>query len=93
MARSRSRTRCAAIERLGWIGEPVVVIGDQIGGRRLPFEPQDRVTWVRSHLGLPDVAAVVVDEPAMPTIRPRTWNVPPRNAGRCSAASGRPTGS
>ena len=53
----------AAIERLGWIGEPVVVIGDQIGGRRLPFEPQDRVTWVRSHLDLPDVAAVVVDEP------------------------------
>lgn len=52
----------AAIERLGWIGEPVVVIGDQIGGRRLPHEPQDRITWVRSQLGLPDVAAVVIDE-------------------------------
>ena len=53
----------AAIERLAWIGEPVLVIGDQIGGRRLPREPQDRITWVRAHLGLPDVAAVVVDEP------------------------------
>jgi hypothetical protein len=51
----------AAIERLGWIGQPVVVIGDEIGGRRLPCEPADRISWVRSRLGVPDVAAVVVE--------------------------------
>lgn len=53
----------AAIERLGWVGQPVIVIGDRIRGRRLPDDPRDRIAWVRSQLGLPDVAAVVVDDP------------------------------
>lgn len=55
----------AAIERLGWIGQPVVTIGEHIAGCRLPSEPNDRIGWVRMCLGTPDIPAAVFDDPAV----------------------------
>lgn len=52
----------AAIERLGWIGRPVVLVGEELADRRLPAEPEDRLSWVRAHLELPDLAMVAFDE-------------------------------
>ncbi len=51
-----------AIERLGWIGRPVVLVGDALVDRRLPAEPEDRLRWVRTRLELPDLAVVTFDE-------------------------------
>lgn len=51
-----------AIERLGWIGQPVVLVGDEIAGRRLPTDPDDRMRWVRTQLGSPDLAVVPFEE-------------------------------
>jgi len=47
----------AAFERLGWIGQPVVIIGERLAGHRLPADPEDRISWMRACLGAPDVAA------------------------------------
>jgi hypothetical protein len=38
------------LERLGWIGRPIVVAGDNLNGRRLPEAGDDRVTWVQTVL-------------------------------------------
>lgn len=52
----------AAIERLGWIGRPVVLVGEELADRRLPVEPEDRLSWVRAHLELPGLDIVAFDE-------------------------------
>ncbi len=54
----------AAIERLRWIGRPVVLVGDELAGRRLPAEPEDRLSWVRTHLEVADLLIVAFDESA-----------------------------
>ena len=52
-----------ALERLAWIGRPVVLAGQELLGRSLPPDAADRVSWVRSMLGAGDLAVEVFDEP------------------------------
>ena len=52
----------AAIERLGWIGRPVVLVGEELADRRLPAAPEDRLSWVRTNLGIADLVIVAFDE-------------------------------
>ena len=56
-------TAASALERLGWIGRPVVLAGHQLIGRRLPEAPEDRITWVRSTFDSPGLAVAAFDEP------------------------------
>ncbi len=57
-----------ALERLDWIGKPVVLVGEEISGRRLPAEPDERIAWVRQALSRSDLDVALFDEP--PVDRP-----------------------
>ncbi len=52
-----------ALERLRELGEPVVLVGNDLGGRSLPDDPRDRVAWVRERLDIPWLTVVAFDEP------------------------------
>lgn len=52
-----------ALDRLGTLGEPVVVVGSDIAGRQLPDDPERRVAWVRMALDRPRLAVALFDEP------------------------------
>ena len=54
----------AALERLSWVGRPVVLAGDELLGRRLPTAPDERADWVRTAFRIPDLAVAAFDEPA-----------------------------
>lgn len=51
-----------ALERLSWLGAPVVVVGGEIGGRALPEDCDARHAWVRSQLAMPDLRVVAVPD-------------------------------
>lgn len=51
-----------ALERLDWIGKPIVLVGDEISGRRLPAAPDERIAWVREALRRPDLDVALFDE-------------------------------
>jgi len=53
-----------ALERLGWIGRPVVLAGRTLLGRRLPDGPADRSAWVRTVIGRHELDVACFDEPA-----------------------------
>ena len=53
---------CLALERLGWVGEPVILVGRELAGRRLPDGTQDRLAWVRASLGGPERLIVAMDD-------------------------------
>jgi len=55
---------CLALERLAWLGEPVILVGEELAGRRLPGDAQSRIDWVRTGLGVPGCLIVAVDEGA-----------------------------
>jgi hypothetical protein len=52
-----------ALDRLRELGEPVVLVGRDLGGRRLPDDEDDRVAWVRDCLGIPWLTIVAFEEP------------------------------
>ncbi len=52
-----------ALDRLAWVGRPVVLAGQELLGRGLPLDAGDRVAWVRSMLGDDDLAVHAFDEP------------------------------
>lgn len=52
-----------ALDRLDWIGKPVVLVGDTLSGRRLPADADERISWVREALHRPDLDVVLFDEP------------------------------
>jgi len=52
-----------ALERLGWVGRPVVLAGRELLGRRLPDGPGDRAAWVRTVLGRDALDVARFDEP------------------------------
>ena len=54
----------AALERLGWVGRPVVLAAGELLGRRLPAAPDERADWVRTAFRVPDLAVAAFDEPA-----------------------------
>ncbi len=53
-----------ALERLGWVGRPVILAGRTLLGRRLPDGPADRTAWVRTVLGRHELDVAGFDEPA-----------------------------
>lgn len=57
-------TTASAVERLGWVGRPVVLAGPVVGGRRLPAGADERVAWTRHILGDEDVVVVPFEPPA-----------------------------
>jgi hypothetical protein len=52
-----------ALERLELIGEPIVLVGSDIGGTRLDPDPRERTAWARRLLGRPDLRVAAFDEP------------------------------
>ena len=53
----------SALERLGWVGRPVILATGSVGGRRLPAEVDDRVAWTRHALGDDALLVVPFDPP------------------------------
>jgi hypothetical protein len=40
-----------ALRRIGWIGRPIILVGNRVAGRDLPSEAKDREAWVRASIG------------------------------------------
>jgi hypothetical protein len=57
-------TVVSAVERLTWVGRPVILVGAMVGGRRLPADADERVAWTRHALGDDTVAVVPFEPPA-----------------------------
>ncbi len=47
-----------ALERLRTLGEPIVLVGAELGGRPLPEDEGERLAWVRASLDAPDLVLV-----------------------------------
>ncbi len=54
-----------ALERLGWVGRPMILAGQTVAGRQLPASDADREAWAREILG-DDAIEVVMFDPPMP---------------------------
>ncbi|HVQ23508.1 MAG TPA: hypothetical protein VMT36_09555 [Candidatus Saccharimonadia bacterium] len=52
-----------ALERLGWVGRPVVLAGQTVAGRQLPMADADREAWARQILGDDTIEIVTFDPP------------------------------
>jgi hypothetical protein len=53
-----------ALRRIGWIGRPIVLVGQRVGGRELPADPERREAWVRSSIGQGAYAVVPFEDPS-----------------------------
>ena len=53
-----------ALRRIGWIGRPVILMGQHVAGRDLPADPSRREAWVRSSVGRGAYAVVPFDDPS-----------------------------
>ncbi len=53
-----------ALRRIGWIGRPVVLVGNRVAGRDLPPDAGEREAWVRASVGSGAYAVVSFEEPA-----------------------------
>jgi hypothetical protein len=54
-----------ALDRLNWIGRPVVMAGHELVGRRLPEAADERVAWVRAAFGKDDLDVHPFEEPGL----------------------------
>jgi hypothetical protein len=50
--------------RIGWIGRPVILMGQHVAGRDLPGDLGRREEWVRSSVGRGAYAVVPFDDPS-----------------------------
>jgi len=53
-----------ALRRIGWIGRPIILVGQQVAGRDLPPESRDREAWVRATIGRGAYAVVHFEDPS-----------------------------
>ena len=53
-----------ALRRIGWIGRPVILVGDRVAGRDLPLDAGEREAWVRASVGGGAYAVVAFEDPA-----------------------------
>ena len=52
-----------ALRRIGWMGRPIILVGDRVANRELPADGADREAWVRATVGLGAYSVVGFDEP------------------------------
>ena len=52
-----------ALDRLSWIGRPIVMAGTELSGRRLPEADDERVAWVCAAFGTDELDVHPFDEP------------------------------
>jgi hypothetical protein len=53
-----------ALRRIGWIGRPIILVGDQVASRDLPSDTRDREAWVRATIGSGAYGVVHFDDPS-----------------------------
>jgi hypothetical protein len=53
-----------ALRRIGWIGRPIILVGDQVAGRDLPADAHEREAWVRATIGSGAYAVVHFEDPS-----------------------------
>lgn len=53
-----------ALRRIGWIGRPIILVGDKVAGRDLPRDAADREAWVRASIGGGAYAVVPFEDPS-----------------------------
>jgi hypothetical protein len=56
-------TAARALERLAWVGRPVILATSSVAGRRLPTNDDERVAWTQHALG-DGVEVVTFDPPS-----------------------------
>ena len=52
------------LRRIGWIGRPIILVGEQVAGRDLPADRHERERWVRATIGSGAYAVVHFDDPS-----------------------------
>ena len=52
------------LRRIGWIGRPIILVGEHVAGRDLPSDTRDREAWVRATIGSGAYAVVHFEEPS-----------------------------
>lgn len=53
-----------ALRRIGWIGRPIILVGDKVAGRDLPRDAGEREAWVRASIGSGAYAVVPFEDPS-----------------------------
>lgn len=53
-----------ALRRIGWIGRPIILVGEQVAGRDLPSDTRNREAWVRATIGSGAYAVVYFEDPS-----------------------------
>ena len=51
-----------ALRRIGWMGRPIILVGETVAGRSLPAGKKGRERWVRGELGAGAYSVVPFDE-------------------------------
>jgi len=54
-----------ALRRIGWMGRPIILVGQRVANRELPADGQDREAWVRATVGLGAYSVVGFEEPVV----------------------------
>jgi hypothetical protein len=54
-----------ALRRIGWMGRPIILVGDRVADRELPADGRDREAWVRATVGLGAYSVVAFEEPSL----------------------------
>lgn len=53
-----------ALRRIGWIGRPIILVGEQVAGRDLPSDAREREAWVRASIGRGAYGVVHFEDPS-----------------------------
>jgi hypothetical protein len=53
-----------ALRRIGWIGRPIILVGEQVASRDLPADAREREAWVRATIGRGAYAVVQFEDPS-----------------------------
>jgi hypothetical protein len=53
-----------ALRRIGWIGRPIILVGEQVAGRDLPSDAREQEAWVRATIGRGAYAVVHFKDPS-----------------------------
>jgi hypothetical protein len=53
-----------ALRRIGWIGRPIILVGEQVASRDLPSDAREREAWVRATIGRGAYAVVQFEDPS-----------------------------